>query len=181
MKASISLERLQRVAQEAGCTVKQMASYTLITKGSSKNCLFVANTKNVSRIDVGNFDIPGDRIARDLGGESHGSVHQQFKTDMPDGVFLGNFREVCQSLDTYQPREKAPRARPVGLPGTKHREPGSVVVVSSTETPQQAMERLVAKLALIRRVSQEKGIPVSKRTEREIAEQIEKIKQEIRP
>src|SRR5512136_1550137 len=104
MKASIELSKLQQVAKEAGCDVKQMASYTLITKGSSKNCLFVANTKNVSRIDVGGFDVPGDKIARDLGGESHGSVHQQFKTDMPDAVFLNNFRKVCQKLDTYASR-----------------------------------------------------------------------------
>jgi hypothetical protein len=179
MKASIPLERLEQVAREAGCTVKQMASYTLITKGSSKNCLFVAKTKNVSRIDVGGFDIPGEKIARALGGDSHGSVHMQFKTDMPDAVFLGNFREVCTKLDAYTPHERAPRQRPHGFPGTKHKPVDSVVVVSSSETPQQTIERLQAKIALIRRVSQEKRIPVSKKTEREIAEQIEKAKQEI--
>lgn len=180
MKASIPLEKLEQVARDTGCTVKPMASYTLITRGSSKNCLFVAKTKNVSRIDVGGFDIPGGKIARDLGGESHGSVHQQFLTDMPDAQFLANFIAVCKALDTYQPHEKAPRARPVGLPGSTRKAVDNVVVVSSEETPQQTIDRLVAKIALIRKVANEHGVPVSKKTEREIAEQIEKAKKEIR-
>jgi hypothetical protein len=179
MKASISLERLEQVALEAGCVVKQMASYTLITKGSSKNCLFVAKTKSVSRIDIGGFNIPGEKIARDLGGESHGSVHQQFKTEMSDAQFIVNFREVCQKLDAYTSHERKPRERPHGFPGTKHKPMDSVVVVSSTETAQEAIERLQAKIALIRKVSKEKGIPVSKKTEKEIADQLENLKQEI--
>ena len=180
MKASIALEKLEQAARDAGCTVKQMASYTLITKGSSKNCLFVAKTKSVSRIDVGGFDIPGGKIARDLGGESHGSVHQQFLNEMSDAQFLANFIAVCKGLDAYQPHEKKARARPVGLPGSKKQAVDTVVVVSTDETPQQTIDRLVAKIALIRKVAAEHGVPVSKKTEREIAEQIEKAKKEIR-
>jgi hypothetical protein len=180
MKASISLERLEQVARDSGCTVKPMASYTLIMKGDSKNCLFVAKTKNVSRIDVGGFDIPGDKIARNLGGESHGSVHQQLKNEMTDAQFLANFREVCTKLDQYKSHEKAPRARPVGLPGSNRKAVDSVVVVSTTETPQQTIDRLVAKRALLERVSKEMGKPISPKTIKEIEEGIEKAKREIR-
>jgi hypothetical protein len=179
MKASIPLERLEKVAMEAGCTVTVMASYVKITRGESENCLFVAKTKNVSRIDLGGFNVPDPLITRDLGGESHGSVHQQFHTDMLDAQFLANYREVCSKLDKYTKHEKQPKARPHAFRGSTNKRPDQMILVKVDETPQQTVDRLVAKLALIRKIAKERNMPVSKKTEVEIAEQLEKARKEI--
>ena len=180
MKASIPLGRLEKVASEAGCTVAVMASYVKITKGESKNCLFVAKTKDVSRIDLGGFNVSDQRITRDLGGEKHGSVHQQFANDMTDAQFVANFRYVCEKLDTFRSHERVARARPHAFRGTKRVMPDQMIIVKVDETAQQTIDRLVARLALIRKIAAERNMPVSKKTEIEIAEQLEKARKEIR-
>ena len=179
MKASASREALEQAARDAGCTVDVKASYILISKGESGNRLFVHKTKNVSAIDVGGFDIPGDFVARNLGGDSHGSVHQQFRTDMSDAQFLINFREVCRNLDKFAPHPKKERERPFASKNTKRKDVDTVVVVSAEETPQQTIDRLVAKITLIRKVAAEHGVPVSKKTEKEIADQLEQLRKKV--
>lgn len=179
VKAAVPREKLEQVASAAGCTVEVKASYVKVTKGKSKNCLFVAKTKDVSRVDLGGFSLTGSMPIKDLGGESHGCVKQQIRADISNDLFISTYRTLCEGLDTFEPHPKKERARPMGFRGSKKKGVESVVIVKTDETPEQTIERLVAKRAKLVQVSKEMGIPVSPKTIKELDEQLEKARKQV--
>jgi hypothetical protein len=171
-KVSIPQDSLLKVAKEEGCDVDVKASYILIKRNKSKNCLFVAKTKEVSRVDIGGFDVNGSEFIRNLGGESHGCVHQQIRSDITREQFILTFRTICAGLDGFESHPKKERPRPHAFRGGKKKPLETVIEIKAEETPAQTVERLVKKLALIRSQSASMGIPVSPKTEKELNEQI---------
>ena len=179
VKAAVQREKLEQLARDAGCTVEVKASYVKVTKGKSKNCLFVAKTKEVSRVDIGGFSVSQPEFIKDLGGESHGCVKQQIKSDITNEQFLKAYGFLCRGLDAFTPHPKKERQRPHGFRRSKKQGVESVVIVKSEETPEQTIERLVAKRKKLEQVSKEMGIPVSPKTIKEIEEQLEKARKQV--
>lgn len=172
-KVSIQRVQLESIAKKSGCDVDVKASYVKITKGAtSKNCMFVAKTKDVSRIDIGGFDYIGvHALVRNLGGESHGCVHQQLRSDVTREQMLAGFEVLCLGLDSFESHPKRVRPSPHTFKFSK-RKNIETIIVKVDETPAQTVTRLVAKLNTIRDQSTKMGIPVSPKTERELGDQI---------
>ena len=178
-KASVQREKLEQIAEAQGCSVDIKASYVLIKKGTSKNCLFVAKTKEVSRVDIGGFD-HSDPLIKNLGGESHGCVHQQIRNDIPVSDFTAIYTVLCKGLDTFPSHPKKERARPHGFKRSKHQPiAGPTVEVKSEETPAQHMERLVAELAKKEQIATEMGFPLSPKTIESFRSKIEELRKQV--
>ena len=178
-KTSVPRSKLETIASDQGCTVDVKASYVKITKGKSKNCLFVAKTVDVSRVDVGGFNVDMPDTVRSLGGESHGCVHQQLRSDIKTDAYIATYTTICANLDTYESHPKKEKARPHAFKGGKRKGVETVAIVIAAETPAETVERLIGKLTKLREVSEVMGIPVSQKTVRELNEQLEKARKSI--
>ena len=175
-KTSVPRERLESIANAAGCKVDVKASYIKITKGKSMNCLFIAKTKDVSRIDIGGFDYTDASVVKNLGGESHGCVHQQMRADVSGAALMLGFKTICEGLDTFTSHPKKERKPAHSFRRKGQQNVQTVVTVVVEETPEQTVNRLVKKLEVIRAQSKVMGIPVSKKTELELGQKIEAAK-----
>jgi hypothetical protein len=179
-KTSVPREKLENIAAKVGCDVDTKASYIKVTKGKSTNCLFVAKTKDVSRIDIGGFDVIGDPHIKNLGGEAHGCVHQQIRSDISMNDFIGCFTKLCEQLENFESHPKKDRVRPHTFRGgKKNKIQTPAVVIVTDETPQQAIDRLVKKLTIAKQTSDKMGIPLSPKLLNDINAQIEKARQQI--
>lgn len=179
MKTYIPKDELLKIAEEEGCTLTPKTTCTMVTRGKSKNRLYISNTKEVNRVHVNGFRIPDPELACMPPGGVCGTFVQVVRFDYPAKQVRANFRLICQKLDEYQPMERKPRQRPTGLRGSK-KQPVEVVVVKAEETPQQTVDRLVGELEKKRDLAKKLGFPLSKKTEKEILEKIEKARKEIR-
>ena len=176
----IPRERLEEIARNAGCTLTSMAACIKVAKGSSKNLLYIASTKECARVDLSGFDHPNTEWVRNLGGESFGRVHQMLRFDRPVKDIKESFKVLCEGLESFQPHPKKERVRPASFRGSKKKgAPTADVQVKSDETPKEHMERLVKKMDKIKEYSRQTGIPVSPKTIKEFEEQIAEIKKKI--
>ena len=180
VKTYIPRDELMKIAEDEGCTLTPKTTCVMVTRGSSKNRLYISNTKEVNRVHINGFRIPDPELACMPPNGVCGTFVQVVRFDHPAKVVRNNFRTICRNLDSYTPTEKKPRQRPAGLRGSNKRPAESVVVVKSEETPQQTVDRLVAELAKKKELAQKMGFPLSKKTEKDILEQIEKARKQIR-
>jgi hypothetical protein len=179
IKTYIPKEELMRIAEDEGCTLTPKTTCVMVTKGKSKNRLYISNTKEVNRVHINGFRIPDPELACMPPNGVCGTFVQVVRFDHPGKVVRSNFRTICKNLDVYTPSEKKPRQRPAGLRGSNKKNVETVVVVKSEETPQQTVDRLVAELAKKKDLAKKLGFPLSKKTEKEIMEQIEKARKQI--
>jgi hypothetical protein len=166
IKASIPIDRLKAIAKKAGCTLTDKTTCVMVTKGSNKqNRLYIAKTRDVSRVNVNGFKIPDANLAAIPAGGPVGTFLQVVRFDLADNVVLANFQTICENLDTYKSEPKKPRGRPAGFRRSKNAPiAGPTVEVKAEETPKQHAERLVAELAKKRELAAKLGFPLSPKT-----------------
>jgi hypothetical protein len=128
--------------------------------GSSKQRIYVPKTKGVARIDIAETMITGheDEIVN-RGGENNGRVHQNIRFDRPAEDIKATFSWLCKELGSLEALAVKERAKPVALPGTPaEKHTGDVTVVAAL-TPQEEINKLVAKRALIAGTAEKMGKP----------------------
>jgi hypothetical protein len=128
------------------------------------NCVYIANTKAVGRIDISGFEMSEDTagIVR-LGGEAFGRVKQQVEfVGRTEDEILATTRAILEHLKTLPPVEKAKR-------GASSTTPKEKAKGFSADVPKAPPVDKAARRALIEKVAKEKGAKVSKKTEEELA------------
>lgn len=181
MKAQIPFDTLLAIAREEGCTLTDKTTCVMVTKGSNtNNRLYVARTRDVSRINVNGCKIPDAEIAMTPPGGPVGTFVQVIRFDCSNAQALEHFRLACRSLDTWPSIPKKPRGRPAGgFKNSKKQEPqGPTVEVKAEETPAQHLERLVKELEQKKAMAAKIGFPLSKKTIAAFEEKIAKLRTE---
>lgn len=148
MKTYIDRPVLVKIAEEEGCKLTEKTTCIMVTRGSNKNNrLYIAKTRDVSRVNVNGFRCPDPELTKTPDGGPVGTFLQVVRFDHPEATVLANFRTICRNLDTYKSEPKKPRGRPAGFRRSK-KQPvaGPAVEVQAEETPKQHMERLIAEL-----------------------------------
>jgi hypothetical protein len=178
MKTYIDRDILVKVAKEAGCKLTEKTTCIMVTRGSNKdNRLYIAKTRDVSRINVNGFKCPDTALTKTPDGGPVGTFLQVVRFDYPEATVLANWRTLCTNLDSYKSEPKKPRGRPAGFRRSK-KQPmqGPVIEVQSEETPKQHMERLISELAKKRKIATEMGYPLSPKTIIEFEKKIEELR-----
>ena len=166
IKASIPIERLKAIAVAAGCKLTEKTTCVMVTRGDNKNNrLYIAKTRDVSRVNINGFKIEDPSLAATPSGGPVGTFLQVVRFDLPDPQVLENFRKICERLDSYKGEPKKPRGRAAVFKKSKKAAPaGPTVEVQAEETPAQHAARLVAEFNKKRDLSAKLGFPLSPKT-----------------
>jgi len=144
----ISSATVLAVLEASGLPIVEKAGWLKVC-GASGRRLYVPKTKSVGRIDlVGLSDGPGRRA---LGGESFGSVTHQLDFSAPEADILSALDAALLDLATLE--AAAPKVRTQRVKAPK--------VPVAAPTRAERKEANIARLSLLKRVAQEKGMAVS--------------------
>jgi hypothetical protein len=178
-KTGVTSEKIMDLVSRSGLKTKEQSGF-LQVMGTEAGKIYVARTKTVSRIDISGFVVPDAVLlgmaVKNLGGENIGNVRQQVDFSFPEDRVLATVIHLLNLLKTLKPSEQEQgQARPKRMSKVRPaeeedtsppaREPLSALSelrATRTETGvQKTPEQVRAeRLALIKKVAAEKGVPV---------------------
>lgn len=141
-------------------TVREQAGFVRIEATNGLR-LYVAKTKEVARVDLSGFTMDGGTVA--LGGEAKGGVSQRLDFSLSADEVLSNFRRAIDLMVSLPKPEKAKRLAPTTSAKAAKEQYEAHVPGTSVASPMSSEEK-AKRLALIRMVAEQKGVPVSKKT-----------------
>lgn len=113
MKTSIAAEKLASIVSAAGLTSTAQAGFIKV-HGPAGYDVYVAATKNVSRVDLAGFEFATCLGVTNLGSKSFGRVKQQLDFTQPEAQVLATFALVLDFMKALAPVENA--AKPAKAP-----------------------------------------------------------------
>lgn len=172
-KTYLDPNRLLLIAQESGLLREDKASWVKLytpTSGPNGPSMYVPIAKRAARVDLSRFEMAeGTEGIKRLGGESFGQVHQQIEfSGRTEEQVLATFKLVADHMLSLPKQEKKPRK--FGAPRGKETGEGTVKRdEEAASSPEEQAQKRLAHLLNVKKVADEKGIPVSKKILAEIA------------
>ena len=158
----IAAAQFETLIAESGLTTSEKSGWIRVD-GQNGHRLYVPKTKKVGRIDCVGLDIEGLTA---LGGESFGAVTHQVDFNRPEEFILAVFSLALDALKSLPAVEKAPKAKAE----PKARRAAGTEPAAAAPTASRS-----DRMALIKRVAAERGVPVSADVESELATEIEPV------
>jgi hypothetical protein len=160
--------RIEALVATCGLRCEEKAGWTKVC-GAGERRVYVPKSARVGRLDVagmGDLELPEGVVA--LGGASFGAVTHQVDFTLPEASILACVDALLLLLATSPAGEKRQRPRP-GVAARAAREPRAARAPQAAPVGGLSSQAKAERMALIRRVAAEKGVPVSASIMTEVA------------